>query len=181
MNILINGPQGSGKTTQARLLAKKLDLNLLDSGSMLRSSADSEDGKRAKEFIDKGIYVPEELYFRILKNYVESTCDSNKGFVFTGFPRTLKQVPLMENSLEIKLDKVFDLKVGSKEYLKRIRRRAQTEKRSDESPKAVKLRLEQHEKKTGPVLDFYRQRGIVVEINGEGPIAKIHQEIMSKL
>ena len=70
MNILVNGPQGSGKTTQAKLLAEKYNLNFLDSGSMLRESFDTDLGKKAKEYTDKGIYVPEEIYFQILKQFI---------------------------------------------------------------------------------------------------------------
>lgn len=163
------------------MIAEKYNLNFVDSGSMLRESAETELGKKAKEYTDKGIYVPEELYFQILKKYIDEHTDKSKGYVFTGFPRTLEQIPFMENVLRVKLDKVVELVVSPEEYMKRIQKRIELEHRADETPEAINLRLEQHIKKTGPVLDYFRKQGIVAEVNGEGSIEDIFERIILAL
>ncbi|OGC50454.1 hypothetical protein A2716_04595 [candidate division WWE3 bacterium RIFCSPHIGHO2_01_FULL_40_23] len=181
MHILVSGPQGSGKSTQAKLIAKKLNLNFLDSGAMLRESSETEMGMKAKEYMDRGEYVPEEIYFQIIKEYVKNRCDANKGFVFTGFPRTVDQIPFMEEELNIKLDKVFNLIVSPDEYMKRIQKRVDLEHRSDEAPEAVLKRLSEHDLKTGPVIEYFKAKGIVEDVDGERSIEEIFLDIMNRL
>lgn len=181
MNILINGPQGSGKTTQAKLVADKFKLNFIDSGSVLRESASTKEGKEVKEHIDKGELVPDELYFKVIEKYVQEKCDKNKGFILSGIPRTLNQIPFVEIKLSIKIDKVINLVVSKKEFLKRIKKRVVLEGRSDESEEALLKRLSWYEEKVKPVLDYYRKKGKVVDINGEKAIETIFAEISSHL
>ena len=181
MNILINGPQGSGKTTQAKLIADKFNLNFIDSGSVLRESISTQEGKEVKEYIDKGELVPNELYFKVIENYVKNNCDNAKGFILSGIPRTLDQIPFVENKLAIKIDKVINLVVSQKEFLSRIKKRVVLEGRSDESDEALLKRLSWYEEKVKPVLDYYRDKIEVVDINGEKDIEVIFTEISSHL
>ncbi len=181
MNILIHGLRGSGKTTQAKLLAETLNLNQIDTGTMFRESFDTDAGRSAKEYMDKGMYVPEKIVFQMLKEYIDKTCDKSKDFVFTGFPRTLAQIPYMENELSIKIDKVFELKVRINILMERMEKRKTLENRHDETPEAIKMRLTEDEKKAGPVLEYYRDEGIVEEVDGEKTIEEIQEDIMKKI
>ena len=181
MNNAIFGPPGSGKTTQAKLLAEKLNLNFLDSGTVLRASFDTEFGNKAKEYMDRGELVPDELQFQIVGDYVAKECDPNKGFVFTGFPRTFEQISFMENMFGGGFDKVFVLVVSKEEFLKRLAKRAILENRSDETPEAIEERLSEYNSKTTPVINYYREKGVVEEINGERSVEEIFEDILARV
>lgn len=174
MNIVVMGPQGSGKSTQAELLAKKLRLPHVSTGDIFREIAkrDSELGHRISEKLSHGEMVDDADIMKVVGEHLAQSKFSN-GFVLDGFPRNLYQA---QNSNH-PVNQVFHLKVSDKEGIKRLLKRG----RADDSLKTISARLRLYHKLTEPVLTFYREKGILQEINGEQSIKKIHQEILSHL
>ena len=171
MNCIIIGPQGSGKSTQAELLSQKMNLPHLQTGSLYRRIKQRQTvlGRRIKLFLDKGQLVPDKDHNQILaKEVVKSKYRS--GFVLDGSPRTLSQA----KTQPFVVDKVFYLRVGDKKSIKRLLKR----KRIDDTPALIAERLRLYHQETEPVLEYYRQKGILVEIDGEQSIEAIHQEMM---
>jgi adenylate kinase len=181
MNIIVNGPQGSGKSTQAKLIADKYNLNLVDSGDALRHIPDEKLEAELKSFMDKGEWIPEQLYFKVFDAFVAKNFDKNKGFVLTGVPRTLSQIPFLENHVGIKIDHLVNLVVSPEVFWERMNLRKKLEGRSDDSDQAIKERLEEYKEKTLPVVEHYRALGKVMDINGEGTIEVIFAEIEKEL
>lgn len=181
MNILVNGPQGSGKTTQAKLIAERFNLNFMDSGTVLREVSETSLGKKAKEYSDKGELIPNDLYFEIIREYMTKNYAVSKDFVLTGVPRNVEQIPFVEDVLGIKFDKVVNLVVSEEEFKKRLRKRAEIERRADETDEAIVKRLSLYKEKTEPVLSYYKEKGIVVDVDGEGNIEEIFSEIVKKI
>ncbi|MBU3956845.1 nucleoside monophosphate kinase [Patescibacteria group bacterium] len=174
MKIIVMGPQGSGKTTQAELLAKKLNLPHLQTGELYRRVAKERSplGKKVKELLDKGHLVPDKEHNELLENEVEKPLYKN-GFVLDGSPRTLSQA----KGQPFKVDKIFYLDVSDEENTKRLLKRG----RKDDTPELIAERLRIYHQETEPVLKYFRQQGILEEVDGERPIEAIYQDIMNRL
>jgi len=174
MNIIILGPPGSGKTTQAQLLAKTLSLPHLSTGDLFRqiSKEPSPLGKKIKKILEKGELVSDREAILLISQELKKK-KYRKGVVLDGCPRTLKQARI----LKLPLEKVFYLKVSDGEGVKRLLLR----KRKGESKEVIKKRLAVYHQETEPILDFYRKEGLLVEIDGEQTIEKIHQDILLAL
>lgn len=174
MKIIVMGPQGSGKTTQARLLAKELNLPHLQTGELYRRIAkeDSSFGQKVNQILSEGELVPDEDHNLILREELNKI-EYAQGFVVDGSPRTLSQA----QSLPFKPDRVFYLAVSDEENIKRLTKR----QRADDTPQLVAERLKLYHQETEPVLDYYRQQGILIEVDGERAIETIFQDILEKL
>jgi adenylate kinase len=172
--IVVMGPPGSGKSTQAELLAKKLNLPHLQTGQMYRRIAkiNSDLGKKVKNFLSKGHLVPDEEHNQILKKEV-SRPQYRQGFVLDGSPRTLNQA----ETLPFGVDKVFYLKVSDEETTKRLVKRG----REDDEPEVIKERLKVYHQQTEPILAYYREMGVLEEVDGEKPIEPIFEDIVERL
>ena len=185
MHIIFYGPEGSGKSTQAKLLSEKLKIPALVSGDLVRKYAKEDKGimgDTCKEALAKGHYVADSEMFVLWKHRLKES-DVNHGFVIDGFPRNLDQVKFLEEKLEKynkKEDVVFFLKVSEKESVKRLlkRKRKAPNGKLHDSPELIKERLKRYKKEEKEVLKFYKKRGLLRVINGEQSIEEIHNDIM---
>lgn len=176
MKIILIGIQGAGKSTQGNILSEKLEIPYLSTGHIFRDLAKekSAEGRYIKETINAGFLIPDAKTLGIVKEYL-SRPEYKKGYILDGFPRTLIQA----NAFKENIDLVFYLKVSDKEALWRISGR--DDEREDETLGAIRKRIEVFHEITTPVLDFYKKKGILVEINGEKTITEINEQILSKL
>lgn len=177
MKIILIGIQGAGKSTQGNLLREKLNIPYLSTGHIFREMAKEKTslGRYIKEIMNAGFLIPDEKTVEIVSEYLKKT-EYAKGYILDGFPRTLEQVNKFENGV----DKVVYLKVSDKEALWRLSYR-NGEGREDETLTAIRKRIELFHKLTEPVLDYYRKKGALVEIDGEKSIDNIHKEILEKI
>lgn len=180
LNIVLFGPPGSGKGTQAEKIISKYHLVHLSTGDMLRAeiAAKTKLGLEAKMLMDKGELVPDGVVIGMIENKL-SLNQAAKGFVFDGFPRTVKQAEaldelLLKHNAPIKI--VLSLYVSEEELTKRILHRGQTSGRADDQNKAiVKNRVAEYRTKTEPLAKYYQAQGKFRQIVGEGTIEEISQ------
>lgn len=170
MKIIFLGGQGSGKSTQAQLLAKYLNLSQIEMGQLLRnkSKEEDEDAKKIRQALETGNLVPNEITIRTLKEELKKP-QYDKGFVLDGYPRN----NIQQNELPKDIDKVFYIKVSEGESIKRLTKRG----REDDSKEIIAKRLAIYHDQTEPLLDNFRKQGVLIEINGEKSIEEIHEEI----
>ncbi len=177
MKIILIGIQGAGKSTQGNLLSETLNIPYLSTGHIFRALAREHTplGRYIKEVMNAGYLIPDKKTLVIVIEYLKRP-EYEKGYILDGFPRTLPQVKSFKNGI----DKVIYLKVSDKEALWRLSYR-NADIRSDETLAAIRKRIELFHKLTEPVLEYYRKKGILVEIDGEKEIVEIHKEILGKI
>lgn len=185
MRLLIMGPQGVGKGTQAALLAQHYDIPAISTGDIFRFNIKNktELGKKALEYTDKGELVPDSLTNQIVADRLAQE-DAKNGWILDGYPRNASQVEALDGMLEelgTPLDAVVALEADHNVLMERIAKRAQEEGRSDDTPEAIKVRLETYAKETAPLLDIYKDRGLLVSIDGVGEINEINEKIIAAL
>ena len=176
MKIVLIGIQGSGKSTQGNKLAEKLNIRYLSTGHIFRDLAKDHTplGRFVKETMNSGHLIPDEKTLEIVDEYLKKP-EYKVGYILDGFPRT----PVQAESFSNGIDHVFYIKVSDEEALRRLSMR--NDGREDETPPALKRRIDLFHKYTEPVLDHYRNKGILVDIDGEESIEEIHDNIMSHL
>ncbi|MFH1005359.1 MAG: adenylate kinase [Bacteroidota bacterium] len=178
LNIVIFGPPGAGKGTQAEKIAKKYQLIHLSTGDIFRANikGGTELGRQAKGFMDKGELVPDEVTISMLEFDVSKNLDA-KGFIFDGFPRTIAQADKLDEFLSTKnlsITMTLSLEVEDEELIKRILLRGQTSGRSDDVDKTIiGNRINEYNKKTSPLKEFYAKQGKLKSIKGVGGIENI--------
>lgn len=177
MKIILIGIQGAGKSTQGNLLSEKLKIPYLSTGHIFRELAKEKVplGRYIKETMNAGYLIPDDKTVEIVSEYLKRA-EYKNGYILDGFPRTVAQVEMFQNGV----DKVIYLKVSDKEALWRLSYR-NGEGREDETLVAIRKRIELFHKLTEPVLEYYHQKGKLVEIDGEKSINDIHKEIMEKI
>jgi len=177
MKIIVIGIQGSGKSTQGNLLSDKLNIPYLSSGHIFREMAKEKTSlsRYIKETMNAGFLISDEKTLEIVQEYL-SRAEYKGGYILDGFPRTVPQAEHFENGIK----GVIYLKVSDKEALWRLAGR-DDEIREDDTLQAIKKRIALFHEKTEPVIEYYRKKGVVYEIDGEKSIEDIHEEILEKL
>jgi len=182
INLVLFGPPGAGKGTQAERLTKKYNLVHLSTGDIFRSNikGETELGKLAKTYMDAGNLVPDEVTIKMLEAEVDARPEA-KGFIFDGFPRTEPQAKALDSFLEFKeasITLMLALIVNDEELKERLMKRAETSGRSDDAdPEIIKNRIEVYKKETAPVADYYRKQHKLAEIDGVGSIDEISERL----
>ena len=185
IRILLIGPPGAGKGTQAALLAKHFGIPAISTGDIFRENVRNETplGLEAKAFMDRGEYVPDTLTNALVRDRLNQD-DAAAGFLLDGYPRTIDQVQELDDILEeteVKLDVVVQLTADAEELLRRLSGRAQEQGRSDDTPDVIKRRLDVYEEQTAPLIDIYASRSLVAKVNGLGEIGDVTNRIIEIL
>lgn len=212
MKLLIMGPPGAGKGTQAEVLVKELKITHISTGDMFRAAIKegTEMGKKAKEFMDAGKLVPDEVVVGMVKDRL-SQPDCQSGFLLDGFPRTLAQAASLDETLKnmgIVLDGVINIEVAREKLMDRLTGRrvckgcgasyhvifnppveagkcnscgAELYQRDDDNETTVGNRLDVYEAQTQPLIDYYRAQGTLKNINGDQEIGLVLKEILKSL
>jgi len=212
MQIVLFGPPGAGKGTQAKFISGELNIPHISTGDILRENVREGTplGKKAKSYMDKGALVPDELLIDIIKERLQKP-DTRKGFLLDGYPRTLKQAKALDTILDDinkNLDAVVNVDVGANELVRRLsgRRTCRTcqasyhiksnpskvpgicdqcggelYQRADDTETAIKHRIAVYKKQTQPLIDYYKKKGLLVDIDGEREIDEVRSDIMKAL
>ncbi|PKB76511.1 MAG: adenylate kinase [SAR202 cluster bacterium MP-SAtl-SRR3965592-G1] len=212
MRLVLFGPPGAGKGTQAQLLQEHFDLTHISSGDLFRRHVGKRTplGLRANEYMNKGELVPDEVTIDIVLDKIMSIPDDD-GFILDGFPRNPNQAQELEKKLAAEsrnLDKVVHIDVSEPELLRRLGGRyicrdcqsphaigagedasartcdrcgGELYQRDDDAPEAVKKRIQVYNDETMPVLGFYRERGVLVEISGDNTVDEVNKRVMAAL
>ncbi len=182
MKLIIMGPPGVGKGTQAKILSLKLNLLHLSTGEILRNeiSKDTKIGKIAKSYINFGNFVPDDLIVQIINDYIKNIT-RKKGYLLDGFPRTIPQaqgfdeILLKENQ---KLELVINITANENELVNRIIRRGKDSGRTDDTFEIIKERQKIYWDKTAPLIEYYKNKNILINIDGIGKIDEITNRIL---
>lgn len=212
MNIILMGPPGAGKGTQAEVLVQKLSIPHISTGDMFRAAIKNQTplGIKAKEYMDGGALVPDEVTIGIVEERLGED-DCSKGFLLDGFPRTVAQADALGNILEqkeIKLDGVVNIQVDQEKLIARLTGRrvcrgcgatyhvmfnapgkegecdkcgGELYQRSDDSEATARNRLDVYNKQTEPLISYYKAIGLLLDINGDQPIDQVLTDILSSL
>ena len=184
MNLILFGPPGAGKGTQAKILIERFNIVQISTGDMLREEvkSGSDLGKIAKEIMDKGHLVSDEIIMSMIQKRITKP-DCENGFILDGFPRTYNQAVNLDkilNTLDLKIDKVIEINVNEKLLLQRILNRASENQstRDDDNSEILKNRIIVYKKDTLPVLEYYRKLNKLYTVNGMQNIEEVSKNIL---
>ncbi|MFQ5925112.1 MAG: adenylate kinase [Dehalococcoidia bacterium] len=210
MHIVLLGAPGSGKGTQAGIICQRFGVAHIASGDLFREAVNRGDelGRQARSYMEKGLLVPDEITIRMILERIAAP-DCAPGFILDGFPRTLEQAGALDKVLgERGIDKVVHIKVSTEELVRRLSGRlicrdcqapyheitsppkvpgrcdrcgGELYQRPDDSPETVRKRLEVYFVETAPLIDYYKQGGRLLEIDGEQGIGEVGEELISAL
>ena len=187
INIVLFGPPGSGKGTQAQNLIQKFNLKQISTGDLFRHNIKNETelGKLAKSYMDKGELVPDQVTIDMLIDELKKPTDA-QGFIFDGFPRTAFQTKALEdilkNVLNDQIDICLSLVVEDEILVKRLLERGKTSGRSDDADEnIIRNRIKEYYTKTAEVAELYKKQGKYVEVNGVGEIAEIAEKLYTEV
>jgi adenylate kinase len=185
MRVLLIGPPGAGKGTQATRIAAHFDLARIATGDLLRQevASGSELGRTAKSYIDRGDLVPDGVVIAMTRDRVVKA-NSDGGYILDGYPRTLAQAEAAHRwatARGVPFDLALFFEIGTDELLARLAGRGREEGRSDDTEPTVRHRLDVFRSQTFPLLAYYRRRGILVRIDAVGPVDAITERILAAL
>src|SRR5438270_2236737 len=185
LNILLLGPQGAGKGTQANRISAEYGIPHVASGEILRAEmqAGTELGRRVKDVYDRGDLVSDDLVIELIRARLEQP-DTENGFILDGFPRTTVQAEALDATMADigrTFSVVFALQIPDEVAFGRLRRRAELEGRADDTDEAIRRRLENYHRETEPLIEYYRIRGNLVPIHGARSENEVFAEIQSAL
>jgi adenylate kinase len=185
LNVLLLGPQGAGKGTQAKRIAADYGIPHIASGEILRAemAAGTELGNRVKEVYDRGDLVSDDLMIELVRNRLEQP-DTENGFILDGFPRTTVQAEALDSILSDigrSFSVVFALQIPDRVAFERLRKRAELEGRADDTDEAIQRRLDTYHRETEPLIEYYRTRGNLVTIHGDRKENQVFSEIQRAL
>jgi adenylate kinase len=182
--LLIVGPPGSGKGTQATFIADAFDIPAISTGDIFRHhiTHETELGVRVKAIVDAGDYVPDDLTNELVAARL-SEPDAAKGFLLDGYPRTLDQVRFLDELLasDGKLEAVVRLTADPDELVRRLTHRAHEQGRADDTEDAIRHRQNVYAQQTAPIIEVYRERGLLVEVDGIGSVDEVAARIREAL
>jgi adenylate kinase len=185
LNILLLGPQGAGKGTQAKRISAEYGIPHIASGEILRAEmeAGTELGRRVKDVYDRGDLVSDDLVIELIRTRLDQA-DTENGFILDGFPRTTVQAEELDTmfaDIGRSFSVVFSLQIPDEVAFERLHRRAQLEGRADDTDEAIRRRLENYHRETEPLIEYYRVRGNLVTIHGDRSENVVFAEIQSAL
>ena len=185
LNVLLLGPQGAGKGTQAKRISAEYGIPHIASGEILRAEmqAGTELGRRVKDVYDRGDLVSDDLVIELIRARLDHP-DTDGGFILDGFPRTTVQAEALDAmfaDIGRSFSVVFALQIRDEVAFERLRRRAQLEGRADDTDDAIRRRLETYHRETEPLIEYYRVRGNLVPIHGDRTENEVFAEIQQAL
>lgn len=185
MNLIFMGAPGAGKGTQSKLVVDRAGIVQISTGDILRAAVKegTEMGNKAKEFMDAGKLVPDEVMIGIIEARIQEP-DCKNGFILDGFPRTSDQAVALDSILNkhnLKIDHVLQFEVPNEELTERLLKRAEIEGRSDDNIDSIKNRLKVYTEKTQPLIDYYKGKGNLAIIDGTGTIDQISDRVKSTI
>jgi adenylate kinase len=185
MRLVLMGPPGAGKSTQARFVAEHFKIPAISTGDIFRANVSEGTplGVEAKRVMDAGEYVPDEVTNLIVRNRINEP-DAEPGFLLDGYPRTLAQVEELDGMIAFtghRLDAAVALTVDEDEIVQRLLQRAQLEGRADDTEDVIRRRHEVYAERTAPLIEVYRDRGILVEVDGSGDAEEVTGRIFDAL
>ena len=185
MRVIMMGPPGAGKGTQAAFVAEHFGIPAISTGDIFRANVAEGTplGVEAKRYMDAGEYVPDEITNKMVRNRIDEP-DADPGFLLDGYPRTLAQVEELDGMVEFtghRLDAVVVLTVDDEEIVQRLLQRAEVEGRADDTEDVIRRRQEVYREQTEPLIEVYRERGILLEVDGIGEVDQVTKRIFEAL
>lgn len=185
MRLLIMGPPGAGKGTQAKLIAEHYGIPAISTGDIFRSmkTADTPLARQVRDIMNSGGYVSDDITNQIVAERLAEP-DCSGGFLLDGYPRTLAQVETLDAALVgsgTPLDAVLALTADTDEVVARLLKRAEIEGRSDDNEETIRVRLQTYADQTAPLLEVYGNHGLLVEVDGLGGIEEVSERVFTAL
>ena len=185
MRLLFMGPPGAGKGTQAQVVADRFGIPAISTGDIFRANVatGTDLGLEAKRYMDAGEYVPDEVTNLMVRARIDEE-DAVKGFLLDGYPRTLAQVDELDGMIKYtghRLDAVVVLTVDEEELIARLTARSESEARTDDTEEVIRRRQELYVEQTQPLIEVYRDRGLLCEVDGSGDVEDVTQRILDHL
>lgn len=185
MRLILMGPPGAGKGTQATFVAQHYSIPAISTGDIFRANVSEGTplGKEAQRYMDAGEYVPDDVTNKMVRNRIDEP-DAEGGFLLDGYPRTVAQVEELDGMIKHtghRLDAAVVLTVDEEEIVQRLLQRAQTDGRADDTEEVIRRRQEVYAEQTAPLIETYRERGILREVDGLGEVEEITRRIFAAL
>lgn len=185
MRLVLMGPPGAGKGTQAAVIAKELDIPHISTGEIFRANVGegTQLGVEAKKYMDKGEYVPDEITNAMVADRLAQP-DTGNGFLLDGYPRTLEQVGELDTilaGLGTPLEKVVEITANTEEVIQRLLKRAQEQGRADDTEEVIRRRMEVYAEQTEPLVAVYRDKGLLVQVDGMGSVEEVSERLLGAL